>query len=220
MCWYAPDTTQWSIIWLHQLCNYSNGVLPFWHRFPCPSEVRTPSKLSNHQQQTDKLRKFCAKMISIYFSCKAHFKIVESVFSNNTGEFNCHSYEISWRGFVSSWHFSVLPMLLVFNRQINGTSSKAICSHLCPGLLPTVSKQQAQENTKNMLTRGDCLHSLWTKKEKKKKTKNSRRIRRKKNLFSPPTNPLESDPPSSFLLDHLLLVKRTQPWTERGWWYP
>lgn len=125
----------------------------------------------------------------------------------------------SRKGFVSSWHVSVLLMLLVFNRQwqINGTSSTTICSHICPSLLPAVSKQQDQENTKNMLTRADCLRSLWTKKQKTKKKR--RRIRRKKLIFTS-HQPLGVWPPSSFHLDHLLLVKRTQPWTERGWWYP
>lgn len=59
---------------------------------------------------------------------------------------------------------------------------KTICSHLCSGLLPTVSKQQDQENTKNMLTRADCLRSLLTKKQKQKKNKEEKTC-----LYLPPT---------------------------------
>lgn len=59
------------------------------------------------------------------------------------------------------------------------------------GLPPTVSKQQEQENTKNMLTRADCPHSLKT-----KKIYTQRKNGKEKNSSSPPTNPLESDPPT------------------------
>lgn len=102
-------------------------------------------------------------------------------------------------------------LLLMFNRQwqISGTSSKTICSHLVPSLLPAVSKQD-WKNTKNMLTRADCPHSLQTKNKEGK------------NLSSHLTNPLPPNPPTlpQVHLEHLLLVKRIQPWTERGWWYP
>lgn len=47
-----------------------------------------------------------------------------------------------------------------------------------------------------------------------KKRKNRRRIREIQLL---PPSPWSLTPPPH--LDHLLPVKRTRPWTERGWWY-
>lgn len=98
----------------------------------------------------------------------------------------------------------------VFNRQwqINGKSSQTIYSHLCPGLSPTVSKQQILQ----ICWQGQTAYTAFRQQQKKKeketekkgKKKSKQNNNKKKNIFTS-HQPLGVWPPHSIWITCSLL---------------